>query len=462
MSAADIGAGIIAADKVGNWRVLHSDYTTEDASGIGGANAFTAYNDLPIVPGYIHLSDGYMLTPNVPAPTGSFSIVTKLRVSLLAGAFKAIFSNWSGSGDYNFVLSAVAGNLEIDVMGVTGATQTLTGAPPLNTFVPLAITYNAGSGLLTFYCNGVVTTATVAGAGVRALSARPQTVGAGSAGTLRWSPPDFCDSYGFFYTETELSSARVSAILTGSTSAVRTAIAKPKIFWPLVIDGTNDTIKANDGSSTWSVIIAHATYTTPASLSAAIQTAFQTHFAGMVVTITDGIFSFVWTGPWTLKCLTAGFTALTVIGCFATVDKASSNSTVLGDICHQNGWYNSHAVDTDSLNIQDRSMNIVTRAVTGQVKYIVEATLVSRMLVFSYLEPERTYLIYEKNSDPRSLERVWRDAYQKFEYFPDASDDVTHYTLQLDLETTRKYAPVRMYRNKALYTVTFNVWLFVA
>lgn len=216
--ANSIANAVQAGDKSGNWFMLLPTGVTQDSSGFAGANAFTANGSWIPEPDRLSFGGGtYLSTPAVSFPLSSFSMVAVIRVPTLAGGFKNIFGNFTGSGDYSFVLSAVGGSLEVDVEGVTGATATLLATPPLNTYVTVGIIYNASSGLLTFRVNGVTTTATVTGAGLKALGGpRAFSMGATTVGTLAWTG----DSYGVFFTEKLLSVADVDRIGGMSTSTL--------------------------------------------------------------------------------------------------------------------------------------------------------------------------------------------------------------------------------------------------
>lgn len=247
------------------------------------------------------------------------------------------------------------------------------------------------------------------------------------------------------------------------------SIAKPKLFWPLVIDGTNDALVANDGSSDATVHIVHATYLSAVLLGIAVQTALNTKLPGNLVTVSaDGIFHITWTGPFTLRH--TGFTAASVLGFFTISDNVSiDDGTGIGNhyyidatYQHPNGWYHSTAVQVDSLPIRMRDMNISTRTVAGQAKYIIEGENQNRTMTVAYVQPERTYIAYENGSSTlnRAFERFWQDGYARFRYWPDASVEGSSVDLQFDMDSMKVFQPVRMTKNKGLYQIPLTCWLY--
>lgn len=251
------------------------------------------------------------------------------------------------------------------------------------------------------------------------------------------------------------------------------SIAKPRLFWPLVIDASNQVITFVQGG-TINAAVAASTYIDSDALVSAIASALAATGAapGLVVAISsDGVISISLSLPWTLKCTAGSFTAYW-IGVNSAADIVALGAgpyTVTCAFQVSNSWYSSNAVREDSLVIRDRGMNVVTRAQSGQTKFITQDELSNRILKFSYNKPERTYKQYEGLSNAsdaatkynRAIERLWENGYSRFRYWPDGSASAVYSDLVLDSDTLKQFAPSRMYTKKALYEFTLKCWGYV-
>ena len=246
------------------------------------------------------------------------------------------------------------------------------------------------------------------------------------------------------------------------------SIALPKVFWPIVIDGSNQIVIITSGGGDRTAAIATGTYYSAVTLAAALQVAIRAAHASLsaatVAVSATGYFSITNGTTFTVKVTSGSFAAATatLLG-FGTSDVTDTGGTVTAPYQHGNGWYSDVAVRTDSLTIRDRSMTAKTRAESGQTKTIYSTELSSRELGFAYLKPEKTYQGYEATTyTNQAIERWWADGADRFRYWPDGTVEATYVDLVLDLETSTKFQPKRQYVKKALYELTFKCWGFVS
>lgn len=244
-------------------------------------------------------------------------------------------------------------------------------------------------------------------------------------------------------------------------------IAKPKAYWPLTVDGTNDIMIVFSGGLDRTCTLAHATYYSAVTLAAAIQTAIRA-VGGALSAITvsvsaTGIITFTNGSAFTLRFTSAFFQFPAArIGFTAVADVASSGGVITSPNQHSGGWYAATAIRDDSLTIRDRSMTAKTRAESGQTKTIYSSELSARNLLFQYLTPEKTYIAYESTYVNQSIENLWADGADRFRFWSDGTVEGTYTDLVLDLETSRTFAPKRMFIKKALYEISLKCWGYVA
>lgn len=245
------------------------------------------------------------------------------------------------------------------------------------------------------------------------------------------------------------------------------SIVIPKFFWPLAITASNKTFKVDIGGGTVTITITEATYLSAVTFAAALQTALQTVNINFTCSfsVSTGILTIYYTAPWTY--IGSGSTLGPPVGLFnvnqiATLVAGSYNVT--GSFQHANGWYPTTPPREDSLPIRDRQMNVVTRAVSGQTKFLIETELSNREWEFAWLAPEYTYKDFEGSTSNKNkaIERLWEDGYAKFRYFPARTSESNPIDYVLDLKTIQLFRPERQFIRKALYRVKLTAWAYVS
>lgn len=253
------------------------------------------------------------------------------------------------------------------------------------------------------------------------------------------------------------------------------SIVSPKFYWPLVITAANKAFKADIGAGTITINIAEGTYLSAASLATALATALnaggfggtaQVVYPTTSLTVAIGTIIISWPAPWSM--IGTGNTLAPLLGMnqvdHAAVFDGGFQYVVTGDFQHANGFYPKVPPITDTLPIRNSAMNTVTRAASGQTKFILETELAEREWEFGYLPPERTYKTFEGFSGDRNkaIERLWDSGYARFRYFPNATSESDPLDYVLSLDSIQKFAPTRMYQKKALYSWRIKAWLYVS
>ncbi len=247
------------------------------------------------------------------------------------------------------------------------------------------------------------------------------------------------------------------------------SILKPRVFWPLTIDSTNEKIYANDGSTTSAGTIAHATYTTPELLLAAVALALQTRLPGSTVTVSEtGRVTIEWNGPFTMKFATSPTTQpYAELGFFASDVAATLISAgvyrVTATVQHKNAFYLEQAVMFDSSPIRDRATDTVTRTQNGQTKFITESELLERRVTFGWLPPEKTFSRYGVSTYlNQPFEIFWEFGRTQFKYWEDAATLLGPADYVLSPDVIGKFNFNRQFVRKALYQFELIFWGYVA
>lgn len=249
------------------------------------------------------------------------------------------------------------------------------------------------------------------------------------------------------------------------------AIPKPKVFWPLVIGSTNNRIdfRENGELADRVATIASGTYYSAESLRAAVATALATAGSGGTWTVAineNGIFSIDYVVDFTLKFGTgvnAANSARSVLG-FDSIDLVSTLTTATAPKQHSNGWYSNAAVRSDSRDYFEEPNSVISVAMGGHVKSIVENELTSRDVEFHFLTAARTLKAAQGSggNDPSAIENWWRNGRGRFRYWPDAATESTSGDYFLDTETiTDGFRPERMFLGKELYRIAFKMRRYV-
>lgn len=242
------------------------------------------------------------------------------------------------------------------------------------------------------------------------------------------------------------------------------AILKPRIYWPSTITGSNHTIQANDGSTTSGGTIASGDYLTPELLAAAVQTALQPRLPACTVAVTPtGHLTISWLFAFTMKGATSPTgQPLNLLG-FTSADVASVANVVTSPYQMGNSWYANQAVMRDTSPIRDTAMDTVTRAVSGQTKFVSEAELTERSIHFAWMPPEKVYARFATGSYlNQALETFWQDGRARFRYWEDAATLLNPVDYVLSADAIGKFEPSRQFVKKALYEQELKFWGYVA
>lgn len=237
------------------------------------------------------------------------------------------------------------------------------------------------------------------------------------------------------------------------------AIPLPKVFWPLIIDATNNKVYWREGGATErTATIASATYYSAKDFFDAIITAMNASATGTTFahTFPDGILTITatlgpaWRFSWGVSVVNAAYI---LMGYFAT--NTADAVTQAAPYQHSNGWYSPVAVFDDSKPRYEVPNGAVLLTMGGQSAMFEENELNYREVQFKYLSPERTYQYKEGSSSNinRAIERWWRSGRARFRYWEDASVEGTYEDYSFDFVTIVEngFKPVRMYRGKEVY-----------
>jgi len=238
---------------------------------------------------------------------------------------------------------------------------------------------------------------------------------------------------------------------------------KPKVFWPLTIDATNNKLNFREAGDVADRIgtIASATYYSMDTLLAAIKSAMDAVSAvadPWFLTLDDStglvFFSSSNGTDFTIK-FTAANNPYTELGFFA-VDYASTADVVTAPYQHKNGWYPHTAVKKDTRNMFEEPNSVTTISVNGNSKSIQETTLTVRELEFHFLDKEWVFMADEGSTTyvNRAMERWWRYGRGRFRYWPDGATEGTYADYFLDGSVIEEgFKPERMYIGKEVYRI---------
>lgn len=269
------------------------------------------------------------------------------------------------------------------------------------------------------------------------------------------------------------------------------ALTKPKAFWTLDIDATNNkidvVISAGASAGTYAATIATASHVSPTTLAAAVQLALTDDGSGGSVNYssTPPVFTVSissTTGKMTVSCDVAfrlmwktgasgsdnTDTSAAYITGFAktgTVADTASATSATGTYQHQNGWYSDRAVRFDSLEEFVSMDSSAQRSIGGQSQHIDNGEVEERIIRLSLLPDYKTKTYFEPSTlssdgaahDNEAIERLWRDGRSTFYWFPDQTINTSTGYVLAD-ETIKEFRPVR-HEQKHAYDVTLKLWL---
>lgn len=228
----------------------------------------------------------------------------------------------------------------------------------------------------------------------------------------------------------------------------------PRIFWPVVIDSTNDDVRfthAASGTGTFNGTVANATYTSPEDLMDAVvnglrlavdggPTAFQ-DIGDCFVTYsisTSGVITLNWTfedlsTPLGIKWgQSTSHQALATLLGFPTANTdytvtagSPETATAIGTSQMQHYWTPGVPVESDTGSGStdfDTSYiaTVSTNAAGQQVSTLWTGTpTYQRTVAFSFLTKDKIWTAGEGSSVNQALERLLVGGYAKFRYWPD-------------------------------------------
>jgi len=154
----------------------------------------------------------------------------------------------------------------------------------------------------------------------------------------------------------------------------------------------------------------------------------------------------------------AATSARDILG-FGAVDTASG-TTHTGTLQHQSGWYPERPCVFDSREEYER-VAAGTVALSGAIKSVVYGSpQETRRVDFAWLPEWKTKIAREGTHTNEALERLWRDGYARFRYWPDATVEGTYIDVALDGEALKRFSPGRDDKMQ-LYAYTLSMRKFV-
>ncbi len=244
-------------------------------------------------------------------------------------------------------------------------------------------------------------------------------------------------------------------------------VYKPRMFWPITISATNNQIyyKYTAGSAGIGTV-ANGEYLTPELLAAAVQAAIRggtNPLTTVVVTVSStGHFVFTESGGFQMTWSITTNSIYAVLGAVAST-QVQTGGVVTTVNQHQNGWYAPGAVRFDGATVRDRAMDVVTRNVAGQTKFLTEAELSERIVRFAWLPPEKVYTAHAGSSYiNEALEIFWINGRAKFRYWEDAATLLSPLDYVLSSKSINRFEPSRQFTKKALYEIELLFWGYIA
>jgi hypothetical protein len=241
------------------------------------------------------------------------------------------------------------------------------------------------------------------------------------------------------------------------------ATPKPKVFWPIAIDATNNRINFKVGATPYAATIASATYYSATDLCAAVDVALTAALAGAWdVGIVSGKVAIGYTSPVQFLFLTganAATSARHVLG-FGAIDTVAASWT-FAPLQHLSGWYSDRSVAFDSKAIFEPLVAVAV-ANGGQHFGLDEGERELRVVEFKNLPAWKTRVEREGPNLHEAIERWWRDGRFRFRYWPDSSDEATFkdYCLHEDVIRAR-FDPSRL-QSKEAYSLRWTFRRYVA
>jgi hypothetical protein len=154
----------------------------------------------------------------------------------------------------------------------------------------------------------------------------------------------------------------------------------------------------------------------------------------------------------------AATSARDILG-FGSVDTASG-TTHTGTLQHQNGWYPERPCVFDSREEYER-VAAGTVALSGAIKSVVYGSpQETRRVDFAWLPEWKTKIAREGTHTNEAIERLWKDGYARFRYWPDATVEGTYIDVALDGEALKRFSPGRDDKMQ-LYAYTLSMRKFV-
>lgn len=241
-------------------------------------------------------------------------------------------------------------------------------------------------------------------------------------------------------------------------------IPKPKVFWPLVINSSNNKLDFRElgDVADRTATIASGTYYSIDTLLAAVKTAMDAASLAsdpwtIAVNDATGEITFTAAGGTSFSFRFGTGTNVAsspylLLGFYA-LDTNSTGLTLTSPKQHLNGWYSQVAVQTDTREVFEAPNDVVTLSVAGNAKHISEVELIWREVRFHFLAPAYTFIADEGSANyGRAIENWWRTGRGRFRYWPDGTVEATYGDYFLDQEVVAGgFVPERMFTGKELY-----------
>ena len=254
--------------------------------------------------------------------------------------------------------------------------------------------------------------------------------------------------------------ADVLAHEIGATPGLSAPVAgaRPKAFWPLTIPSTGNKIDFTMSGSPLVATVQAATYTSPQQLASYVLAALIAAInAGWTVTVNaEGRFVITAGTAFTLNWENgpnAAHSIATFLGWTDSDDQASVAGSATAPRQHQNAWYASDQVVSDSGDrpLWERAQKV---APSGRVKGLTSGRRRVRDIKLGFLPSWKVWVAGEGTTHPdEAIERLYDAGWAKFRWWPDAADDATFADYALDADTAGELPFNRLAPGSPVYSL---------
>lgn len=237
------------------------------------------------------------------------------------------------------------------------------------------------------------------------------------------------------------------------------SIQRPKVFWPLTVDGTNNVLRVYAGGAPYTATIANDVYYSALAAATAAAAAIQAAIGGTFSTTVSTAGIVAWEivgGPsWKVLGSDGASTAHHLFG-FVDSDVVAVGSTVTSPYSVQNGWWSPTPFKFDSRDNLEEPNSVITLSMSGKAKAIREPVLTLRTIDFHFL-PKASTRIADQVSPTyghEAMENWWRNGAGRFRLWADATAESTYGDYAFDASVLQNgFVPERMYPTRELYRV---------